>query len=98
MDDLKLSLDAYYLMLNQRYTAVGLPANAVNLSGFNGDPTYNMTAKRALGWEWEMGLTYDYTEDVQFGLMGGIFTPGAAFNSSNSDAAKQVMGSMKVTF
>ncbi|MCX5712858.1 MAG: alginate export family protein, partial [Candidatus Omnitrophica bacterium] len=98
MDDLKLSLDAYYLMLNERYTqpAFGTP---INLSGVNGDPLlYQMLGRKALGWEMEAGITYDYTEDVQFGLTGGVFTPGAAFSSENRNAAKQVMGSMKVTF
>ena len=95
MDDLKLSLDAYYLLLNRKYTD---PATGIYLSGNVNDPTYKMTSKRALGLEWQAGLTYDYTEDVQFGLTGGIFMPGAAFSSDNRDAAKQVMGSMKVTF
>jgi hypothetical protein len=95
MDDLKVSLDAYYLTLNKRYPGT---RPSVNLSGINGDPTYIMTDKPDLGWEWEAGVSYDYTEDVQFGLTGGIFMPGAAFSSDNRDAAKQVMGSMKVTF
>lgn len=95
MDDLKVSLDAYYLMLNRKYTD---PATGIYLSGNTNDPTYKMVGKKALGWEWEAGVCYDYTEDVQFGLTGGIFMPGAAFSSDNRDAAKQVMGSMKVTF
>jgi len=97
MDDLKLSLDAYYLMLNQRYTQTAF-ATPAHLSGLNGDPLYQMLGRKYLGWEWEAGLTYDYTEDVQFGLTGGMFIPGSAFSSENRDTAKQIMGSMKVSF
>jgi hypothetical protein len=53
---------------------------------------------RNLGQELDLHLTYDYTEDVQFGLMGGIFMPGSAFAPDNRKDAKQVIGSMKVTF
>ncbi len=94
-DDVNLSLNYYYLMLNQTFTG----ANAVVLSGVPNDPTYLMKAgKRDLGHEVDLGLTYDYTEDVQFGLNGGAFIAGHAFSNTNNDTAKQVVGSMKVTF
>jgi len=50
-----------------------------------------------LGNEVDLGVTYDYTEDVQFTLSGGAFMPGASFNE-NKETAKQLIGSMKVTF
>jgi hypothetical protein len=60
---------------------------------------YNMDGnKKDLGKELDLHLTYDYTEDVQFGLMGGIFAPGKAFDPENRKNATQVIGSMKVTF
>ena len=40
----------------------------------------------------------DYTEDVQFSLMGGMLFPGNAFDKSNRKLANEVIGSMKVTF
>lgn len=60
--------------------------------------TYAMDENRDLGKEWDLHLTYDYTEDVQFGLMGGYFITGKAFSKSNRKDASQVIGSMKVSF
>lgn len=54
--------------------------------------------KHFLGNAVDATLTYDYTEDVQFGLTGGLFMPGKAFDSGNRQTASQVIGSMKVTF
>lgn len=95
-DDVKVSLNYYYLLLNQPFT---VNAAAVILSGVPNDPTYNMNPDNTeLGHEVDLGLTYDYTEDVQLGLNGGAFIPGHAFDSANNDIASQVIGSMKVTF
>jgi hypothetical protein len=67
--------------------------------GNNWDGTYTMDGnQRDLGNELDLHLTYDYTEDVQFGLMGGIFAPGKAFAPEQRKDATQVIGSMKVTF
>ena len=48
----------------------------------------------------EIDLTaiYDYTEDVQFALMGGCLIPGPAFDKANNTLASEVIGSMKVSF
>jgi hypothetical protein len=65
----------------------------------NWNAAYTMDGnQRDLGKELDLHLTYDYTEDVQFGLMGGLFTPGKAFAPDNRKNATQVIGSMKVTF
>ncbi len=53
--------------------------------------------KAHLGDEIDATVTYDYTEDVQFGLTGGIFLPGKAWNIEKANAT-QLIGSMKVTF
>jgi hypothetical protein len=59
--------------------------------------TYAMDqTKKDLGQELDLGLAYDYTEDVQFGLNYGLFDPGKAFQVRKN--ASQVVGSMKVTF
>ncbi len=71
----------------------------VNALSNSWDAAYNMDGnQRHLGDELDLHLTYDYTEDVQFGLMGGIFSPGKAFAPSQRKDATQVIGSMKVTF
>ena len=57
-----------------------------------------------IGQEIDTSLVYDYTEDVQFDLSGGIFIPGALFDD-NTDAATKgndnaliVTGGVKVVF
>jgi hypothetical protein len=96
MEDVKLALDYYYLRLVNPYTSL---ATAVTLSGVSGDPTYAMKGgKKSLGSEVDLNLTYDYTEDVQFGLSSGAFIPAGAFDKANKRTASQVIGSMKVTF
>ena len=72
-----------------------------------GDDYYQVTNKKALGSALDITATYDYTEDVQFGLTAGAFWPGQTFTrgvSGASDAgsgrrmANQLIGSMKVVF
>jgi len=57
----------------------------------------DLTGKSHLGDALDITATYDYTEDVQFGLTGGWFKPGNAFANEKRDAT-QLIGSMKVTF
>ncbi|HTZ11284.1 MAG TPA: alginate export family protein, partial [Candidatus Margulisiibacteriota bacterium] len=57
-----------------------------------------MHSKRFAGQEMDLTAIYDYTEDVQFSLMGGILIPGASFDNKNNNPATEVIGSMKVTF
>ncbi len=55
------------------------------------------TGKRHLGDALDITATYDYTEDVEFALTGGFFSPGKALVTDRSNAT-QLIGSMKVTF
>ena len=101
MDDVTLNVDYANYWLNKRYpagdgTAVGF--NTTNLRGVTGGNTYAMTDDRYLGQELDATLTYDYTEDVQFSLLGGVFFPGKAFHDVNESRAGELIGSMKVTF
>ncbi len=59
--------------------------------------TAALTGKKHLGDAIDLTATYDYTEDVQFGLTAGWFRPGKAINLPKRDAT-QLIGSMKVTF
>jgi hypothetical protein len=96
MEDVRLTLKYWYLMLNRAFPDV---ANAVILTGVPGDPTYEMRAdEKDLGQEFDLVLSYDYTEDVQFMLNTGLFLPGDAFDSKNNKKASQVIGSMRVSF
>jgi hypothetical protein len=101
MEDLSLNFDYAYYWLNRNYPTNGGTAageNTTNLRGVSGASTYVMTGSRNLGQELDATLTYDYTEDVQFSVLGGVFFPGSAFEASNNDKATEVIGSMKVTF
>ena len=63
-----------------------------------------------IGDEFDLTVTYDYSEDVTFGLLYAVFNPGdffelasdeapgAANASVDLDRASEVMGSVKVTF
>jgi hypothetical protein len=104
MEDLTLNVEYYYYWLVKGYTN-NTVTNLVNLKGIAGAPTYVMSNNKHLGQEIDAKLTYDYTEDVQFGLLAGVFLPGAAFvdredrtTSTGKSPASEVIGSMKVTF
>jgi hypothetical protein len=51
-----------------------------------------------IGDEVDIVLTYDYTEDVQFGLLAAWFFPGDYFPGGQDDTATDIVGSMKVSF
>ncbi|HTL70217.1 MAG TPA: alginate export family protein [Candidatus Eisenbacteria bacterium] len=51
-----------------------------------------------LGWEVDFQATYDYTEDVSFGLLMAWFVPGDFYQSPADDTATDIVSSVKVTF
>jgi hypothetical protein len=56
-------------------------------------------AKRnGLGNEYDVNLTYNYTEDVTFGVSLGWFVPGTALSEYNKDTASQALASVGVKF
>ena len=66
---------------------------------------FTMGNKANFGYEIDGTLTYDYTEDVQISLLGGIFLPSKAINGNGAiypyrqkAVATELIGSMKVTF
>ncbi len=65
---------------------------------------FTLKGDKFIGQEIDASLTYDYTEDVQFSLLGGIFLPGrnivsvARADRDGQAAATELIGSMKVTF
>ncbi|MEW5895861.1 MAG: alginate export family protein [Candidatus Omnitrophota bacterium] len=57
------------------------------------------TDETELGHEVGLVLTYDYTEDVQFGARAGWFLPGQRFEDTETDdAASQLLLNAKVAF
>jgi len=64
------------------------------------DVTGNTEAgKKEIGNEFDLDLTYAYTEDVKFGLSAGYFKPGSKFaDSDQKDSATQLLSSVAVAF
>jgi len=64
--------------------------------------TYSLTGDKQMGQAFDVTATYDYTEDVQFGLTYGYFHPGHGIDRTSGamfdQNATQMIGSMKVTF
>lgn len=95
VDKLTLSLDYYYFATAEKYAAGNHTFLGTNLTSY----TYTLEGdKDYLGNEIDLRLAYDYTEDVQFGLLAAWFIPGSAFAEVNHNTAKEVIGSVKVTF
>jgi hypothetical protein len=100
VSDLTAKLDYAAAWFNKRYA----PGRQVILSGVEGARLFTMDKTPFIGQEVDLTLTYDYTEDVQFGLLGGVFMPSKALNlkdnaqGTTKTNAVEVIGSMKVTF
>lgn len=101
--DVGLKLDYLGFWANKEYPQ----DSAYDASGVSLARQYLMNHKSFLGQECDLTLTYDYTEDVQFSLLGGVFMPGSAFSkdvvekptaASGRATATELIGSMKVTF
>lgn len=94
MEDIGLKGEYYAFWWVYPYQGDGIVASTARQSSVN----LKTTAKKFAGQELDLTATYDYTEDVQFALMGGWFFPGKAWDKANRDTASEVIGSMKVTF
>ena len=89
VEDVTLRLNYTHLRLVSRVTALGNPDTW---------GAYLTTGKKHLGDEIDLKVTYDYTEDVQFGLVVGYFMSGEAFTGAFNRNAAQAICSMKVVF
>ena len=95
MEDVNLTLAYAILWLDVAFNSAATTWNASDIDG----GTYAIRPdNRDLGHEVDLVLTYDYTEDVQFGLNTGIFLPGDVFAKNQQENAFQCIGSVKVSF
>jgi len=69
----------------------------INPSG-NNNTSVIVTGDEFYGFEMDLELTYDYTEDVEFGLLYGWFNPRAAFSKQNRSSPMSIVSSCKVEF
>jgi len=97
MEDVTLKGDFYAYWLAKRSTddngVIGLTTTVARPGQL-----LSLTHKSMLGKELDITAIYDYTEDVQFSLLTGIYWAGNALGSQTDNTATQVIGSMKVTF
>lgn len=86
IEDLTIAPRLTWFILDVPAKAVGADANT------------NVKRESYAGLEWDTQLTYDYTDDVQFGVLYGIFAPGNAFRDPTDAAAQQLVTSVSVKF
>ena len=112
-DDITGNIDYVGAWFAKRYpervqrlaTLSGVYGNLAQVAaGGNSGYRFLMGSGSYIGQEIDATLTYDYTEDVQFSLMGGVFLVGNNIRDfdhpakGNAAAANELIGSMKVTF
>lgn len=61
-------------------------------------PAGQAKAKRHLGTEWDTSVVYNYTDDVQLGLIYALFKPGSVFRDPNDDTAQELISTVSVKF
>ena len=106
MEDLTVSIDYYNFQLDEKLVtsdnALASDNTALGWTNLT-EGSYRMNANDELGYEIDLALNYDYTEDVQMGLSAGWFKPGKAFegessNLRNDETALQVLATLDVAF
>ena len=74
----------------------------LSLDGYwlKGDEDIGCTNEDDIGYEVDLGVNYQYTEDLSFGLTGGMLFTGDLFDTSgyDDDNPWQLIASMKVAF
>ena len=58
----------------------------------------NENTAKNIGDEVDLQLTWDYTEDVQFGLLSAWFFPGDHFSSGQDDVTTDIVGTVSLSF
>ncbi|MCX5701456.1 MAG: alginate export family protein [Candidatus Omnitrophica bacterium] len=105
-EDTTLAINYGYYWLSKKPKDNGVIPAIYGSSPSSEWTLWNNDGKRALGSALDLTATYDYTEDVQFGLTFGMFAPGKALKDAEygshpdgyEGTATQLIGSMKVTF
>jgi len=81
-DSLTVGVRGAYFLLDEDYSTTGANPNTEN----------------SIGGELDVQVTWDYTEDVTFGLLTGFFFPGDHFINGQDDVATDIVGSVKLSF
>lgn len=96
LDDLTLNGSYQYIRL-ARSDNGNQPSTYDNVA-FGATYTGVDNDNREFGQEVDLELVFDYTEDVQFGMLSAFFFPGQTFGSDNDQAASMVNAYMTVSF
>jgi hypothetical protein len=59
---------------------------------------HNSKRKNYAGMEWDTVLTYDYTDDVQFGVIYALFAPGNVYRDPTDSTAQELITSVSLKF
>lgn len=95
IEDLLLTLDFLWIEFAQSKAAGD--TLTTRAPGSN-EASHTLTGDTHLGNEVDLNLVYDYTDDVQLGLLAGWFIPGEAFDSGTVQTISEIIASVKVSF
>lgn len=100
MEDVWIQLDYVYLIAAKASSQSG----PMNMNDYDGTGYRWVGGKVGLGQELDVNLVYNYTEDVQLGLLCGWFMPGSAIAKKEiggfdqREIATEAIASCKVSF
>ena len=63
-----------------------------------GDAVTSSKRRSFIGTEWDTVVTYNYTDDVQFGVIYALFAPGNVYRTPNDSTAQELITSVSVKF
>jgi len=89
-----LTLDGKLAFFWQQYTRF-FTESQINPGNYEG-----VKLKRSpyLGAEFDFGATWDYTEDVSFGVLAAWFFPGTFYYDQSDSVATDIVGTVKLSF
>ena len=91
LEDLKIAprISWFFTDVGQRPTG-GLPGG--------GSTTVIGKRRSFIGTEFDTVTTYNYTDDVQFGVIYGVFAPGNVYRTPTDSVAQEVVSTVSVKF
>ena len=61
-------------------------------------PVAGSKRRNYAGAEWDTNVVYNYTDDVQFGLLYALFAPGSVYRRPNDATAQELVSTVSVKF
>ncbi|PIZ84563.1 MAG: hypothetical protein COX96_03190 [Candidatus Omnitrophica bacterium CG_4_10_14_0_2_um_filter_44_9] len=98
IEDIVLQYDYVYLLMAKASARTG----TADLNDYDGTGNSFKADKKSLGQEFDANMLYNYTEDVQFGLLAGWFWPARTYSKTNGvdqrTTATEMIASCNVKF